>query len=63
MDPYSRRTTWEAIRAHKEGRTIVLTTHFMEEASGMMTCAACCWVFWWTHARPQCVGGGVTVTH
>jgi ATP-binding cassette subfamily A (ABC1) protein 3 len=32
MDPYSRRFTWNLIRQHKEGRIIVLTTHFMDEA-------------------------------
>merc|ERR1711871_568275 len=32
MDPYSRRFTWNIIRKHKEGRVIVLTTHFMDEA-------------------------------
>ena len=32
MDPYSRRFTWNIIRQHKEGRVIVLTTHFMDEA-------------------------------
>lgn len=29
MDPYSRRFTWNIIRQHREGRVIVLTTHFM----------------------------------
>ena len=32
MDPYSRRFTWNIIRQQKEGRVIVLTTHFMDEA-------------------------------
>eukprot|EP01036_Dinobryon_divergens_P035789 gene35789-46440_t len=32
MDPYSRRFTWNVIRQHREGRTVVLTTHFMDEA-------------------------------
>jgi len=32
MDPYSRRFTWNVIRKHREGRVIVLTTHFMDEA-------------------------------
>ena len=32
MDPYSRRFTWNVIRQHKEGRVVVLTTHFMDEA-------------------------------
>eukprot|EP00730_Choanoeca_flexa_P008671 TRINITY_DN12519_c2_g1_i12.p1 TRINITY_DN12519_c2_g1~~TRINITY_DN12519_c2_g1_i12.p1 ORF type:complete len:1527 (+),score=451.98 TRINITY_DN12519_c2_g1_i12:2-4582(+) len=32
MDPLKRRHTWDMLLKHKEGRTIVLTTHFMEEA-------------------------------
>uniref|UniRef100_A0A7S3XYS2 ABC transporter domain-containing protein n=1 Tax=Heterosigma akashiwo TaxID=2829 RepID=A0A7S3XYS2_HETAK len=32
MDPYSRRFTWDVIRRNREGRVIVLTTHFMDEA-------------------------------
>ena len=29
MDPYARRATWDLLLKHKEGRTILLTTHFM----------------------------------
>eukprot|EP01006_Ploeotia_vitrea_P010395 TRINITY_DN26993_c0_g1_i1.p1 TRINITY_DN26993_c0_g1~~TRINITY_DN26993_c0_g1_i1.p1 ORF type:complete len:1759 (+),score=157.69 TRINITY_DN26993_c0_g1_i1:43-5319(+) len=32
MDPVSRRAIWEVIEKNKEGRAIVLTTHFMDEA-------------------------------
>ncbi|CAK9007920.1 Glucosylceramide transporter ABCA12 (ATP-binding cassette sub-family A member 12) [Durusdinium trenchii] len=32
MDPYSRTFTWKAIERHRAGRTILLTTHFMDEA-------------------------------
>jgi energy-coupling factor transporter ATP-binding protein EcfA2 len=32
MDPYSRRFTWNVIRNHREGRVVVLTTHFMDGA-------------------------------
>mmetsp|Transcript_331 Transcript_331/g.689 ORF Transcript_331/g.689 Transcript_331/m.689 type:complete len:1928 (+) Transcript_331:176-5959(+) len=32
MDPFSRRFTWNVIRKMREGRTIILTTHFMDEA-------------------------------
>ena len=33
LDPLARRKVWELIeRMHEEGRTIVLTTHYMEEA-------------------------------
>ena len=29
MDPYARRATWDLLTKHKEGRTILFTTHFM----------------------------------
>ncbi len=29
MDPYARRATWDLLVKHKEGRTVLLTTHFM----------------------------------
>ena len=29
MDPYARRATWDLLAKHKEGRTMLLTTHFM----------------------------------
>ncbi|KAG7367345.1 multidrug ABC transporter ATPase [Nitzschia inconspicua] len=32
MDPFSRRFTWNVLREYRKNRTIVLTTHFMEEA-------------------------------
>ncbi|TPX71151.1 hypothetical protein SpCBS45565_g01187 [Spizellomyces sp. 'palustris'] len=32
MDPLSRRAIWDVVRMNKEGRTVVLTTHFMDEA-------------------------------
>ena len=32
MDPYSRRSTWELLQNNREGRVMVLTTHFMDEA-------------------------------
>ncbi|PIK50489.1 ATP-binding cassette transporter subfamily A [Apostichopus japonicus] len=32
MDPYARRATWELLLKYKEGKTMVLTTHFMDEA-------------------------------
>lgn len=32
MDPYARRGTWEVIQKYKAGRTVLLTTHFMDEA-------------------------------
>lgn len=36
LDPQARRNVWELIqRMHDEGRTIVLTTHYMEEAQNL----------------------------
>ena len=32
MDPFKRRHTWEVLMKYKRGRTILLTTHFMDEA-------------------------------
>ena len=32
MDPAARRQTWEVLQRHREGRTILLTTHYMDEA-------------------------------
>jgi ATP-binding cassette subfamily A (ABC1) protein 3 len=32
MDPYSRRSTWDLIKAAKDGTVVLLTTHFMDEA-------------------------------
>ncbi|ETO23063.1 hypothetical protein RFI_14122, partial [Reticulomyxa filosa] len=32
MDPFARRTTWDLITRHKKDRSIVLTTHYMDEA-------------------------------
>lgn len=32
VDPYSRRSIWELLLKYKRGRTIILSTHFMDEA-------------------------------
>ncbi|CAH1776854.1 unnamed protein product [Owenia fusiformis] len=32
MDPDARRATWDILQKNREGRTMVLTTHFMDEA-------------------------------
>ncbi|CAL8101606.1 unnamed protein product [Orchesella dallaii] len=32
VDPYSRRSIWELLLKYKKGRTVILTTHFMDEA-------------------------------
>ncbi|XP_040829656.1 phospholipid-transporting ATPase ABCA3-like [Ochotona curzoniae] len=32
MDPVSRRSTWDVLQQYKKGRTMLLTTHYMDEA-------------------------------
>ena len=32
MDPYSRRSTWQILQNAREGRVLLMTTHFMDEA-------------------------------
>ena len=32
MDPYARRATWDLLNKHKQNRTILLSTHSMDEA-------------------------------
>uniref|UniRef100_A0A493TPN7 ABC transporter domain-containing protein n=1 Tax=Anas platyrhynchos platyrhynchos TaxID=8840 RepID=A0A493TPN7_ANAPP len=32
VDPYSRRSIWELLLKYRKGRTIVLSTHYMDEA-------------------------------
>jgi ATP-binding cassette subfamily A (ABC1) protein 3 len=32
MDPDARRQIWDILQKFKEGRTVVLSTHFMDEA-------------------------------
>ena len=32
MDPHSRRAIWALLRSYREGRAVVLTTHFLDEA-------------------------------
>ncbi len=32
LDPDARRSTWDLLQTHREGRTILLTTHHMDEA-------------------------------
>ena len=54
MDVYSRRSTWDLIKRAKNGRCIVLTTHFLDEADslgdriGIMA-----------HGELQCVGSSL----
>ena len=32
MDPHSRRATWRVLQRHREGRVMLLSTHFLDEA-------------------------------
>ena len=32
MDPDARRQTWDLLQRYRAGRTIILSTHFMDEA-------------------------------
>ena len=32
VDPYARRAIWDVMLKHKKGRTIIMSTHFMDEA-------------------------------
>ncbi len=51
MDPYSRRATWDLLRRSKQGRVILLTTHFMDEADLLGDRIAVM-----QHGRLQCCG-------
>ncbi|XP_076997705.1 phospholipid-transporting ATPase ABCA3-like [Tamandua tetradactyla] len=35
MDPVSRRSTWDLLQQYKQDRTILLTTHYMDEADNL----------------------------
>jgi len=35
MDPGARRSTWDLLQQEKMGRTLVLSTHFMDEADAL----------------------------
>ena len=50
MDPEARRQTWDILQKSRKGRTMLLTTHFMDEAdylgdriaimtNGMLACS------------------------
>jgi len=51
LDPYNRRGLWELIRKFKQGRSIVLTTHFMEEADALSDRIAIM-----NHGKVKCCG-------
>ena len=35
MDPTSRRETWDVLRAAKQNKIVILTTHYMDEAENL----------------------------
>ncbi|XP_059047228.1 phospholipid-transporting ATPase ABCA1-like [Achroia grisella] len=51
MDPSSRRALWDLLQKVKKGRTIILTTHFMDEADYLGDRVAIM-----AHGQLQCVG-------
>lgn len=54
MDPYSRRHLWSLLKTSKEGRVILLTTHFMDEADILADRKAIV-----NKGRLQCVGSSL----
>ena len=46
VDPHSRRAIWELLIKFKKGRTIIMSTHFMDEADllGMSTMIDKCYL-------------------
>ncbi|XP_053607354.1 ATP-binding cassette sub-family A member 2-like isoform X2 [Plodia interpunctella] len=51
MDPSSRRALWDLLQKEKRGRSMILTTHFMDEADILGDRVAIM-----AHGRLQCVG-------
>jgi ATP-binding cassette subfamily A (ABC1) protein 3 len=51
LDPFNRRALWDLIRNYKNGRTIILTTHYMEEADALSDRIALM-----NHGKIKCVG-------
>jgi ATP-binding cassette, subfamily A (ABC1), member 3 len=54
LDPINRRGIWELIRKYKKDRTIILTTHFMEEADALSDCIAIM-----NHGEVKCCGSPI----
>lgn len=54
LDPFNRRGLWELIRKFKNGRSIVLTTHFMEEADALSDRIAIM-----NHGQVKCCGSPI----
>ena len=54
MDPYSRRKLWSLLQTTKQGRFVLLTTHFMDEADILADRKAVL-----SNGRVQCVGSSL----
>ncbi|XP_071439608.1 phospholipid-transporting ATPase ABCA1-like isoform X2 [Hetaerina americana] len=54
VDPYSRRSIWELLIKYKKGRTVILTTHFMDEADLLGDRIAII-----SHGRLRCCGSSL----
>nr|AKC42130.1 ABCA3 [Petromyzon marinus] len=54
MDPCARRATWELLQRQRAGRTVLLSTHFMEEADVLGDRVAIV-----AHGRLQCCGSSL----
>ncbi|XP_039280718.1 phospholipid-transporting ATPase ABCA1 isoform X2 [Nilaparvata lugens] len=54
VDPYSRRSIWELLTKYKNGRTVVLTTHYMDEADILGDRIAII-----AHGKLQCCGSSL----
>ncbi|XP_066919865.1 ATP-binding cassette sub-family A member 2-like [Clytia hemisphaerica] len=54
VDPYARRAIWELLEKYKDGRTILLSTHFMDEADILGDRIAII-----SHGKLRCVGSSL----
>ena len=54
LDPFNRRGLWELIRKFKKDRSIILTTHFMEEADALSDRIAIM-----NHGQVKCAGSPI----
>ncbi|XP_065570568.1 ABC-type organic anion transporter ABCA8-like [Artemia franciscana] len=54
VDPYSRRHLWELLKKRKEGKCIILTTHFMDEADILADRKAIV-----SHGKVRCCGSSL----
>nr|QUF59432.1 ATP-binding cassette transporter Abca3-like4 [Brachionus angularis] len=51
LDPFNRRLLWDLIRNYKSGRTIIISTHYMEEADALSDRIALV-----NHGKVKCCG-------